>query len=252
MTTHPTVAARRLRGYVVGVVLLAAAVALAVQVWHGSATASSARTAAAPVPGGPAQIGVIGDSLTAEPAFSRPLVDGLEALGWRTGDIRVDGQWGRGINRPGPGATQTAAPYTLDVVRSWRAEGFDPQVWVIGLGTNNALDGAASWRAGVAAVVSEIRSGPRRDYAVYWVGTGYSQAGAFEQAAFDATLADLARRTPGLVFCDYESYLRPRRADARWESWWDGIHNTQAGYAALRVPFYLEAVQDVAPGDTHG
>lgn len=192
-------------------------------------------------PGNYDQVGVIGDSLTAEMIDYGQLDPALQDLGWDADDIRLDGVWGRPINGSGAGAT-------TGVIESWRTDGFDPRVWLIALGTNNAADGAPSWQHDVRAVINEVNSGAAGNYTIYWVTTGYRQADQESQQEFLDTVQDIATEYPNVEVADYGAYLDEHRDDPQWDSYWaDSVHHSESGYAELRTPFYVEVLEPEAP-----
>src|SRR5215218_261939 len=75
-------------------------------------------------PNGP--LGMIGESST---QGTLPwLADDLGTVGW--GPLRLYAFPGVRIPPDNPG-------FAIPVVQRWRAEGFDPRVWIIGLGSND-------------------------------------------------------------------------------------------------------------------
>lgn len=187
------------------------------------------------------QLGVIGDSLTAEMIEYGLLQPALEALGWDSGNLRMDGLSGRPIESGGTGST-------TDVVKDWRAEGFDPRVWLIALGTNNSADSDAEWSADIRAVLDEIGSGPAGNYTIYWVTTGYQDAGEYHEQEFEDVVREIAKDYPDVTVADYSEFLEPYRDDPKWDSWWsDPVHHSESGYAELRTPFYVQTLEPESP-----
>ncbi len=228
----------------IGVVLILVSVTLAAAC---STQASPTSEPSLPTAANHDQVGVIGDSLTVDMEYYGYLSDQLRTLGFRDGNFRIDGQWGRGISSPEQGTSQTATPYTSDVIEKWRSTGFDPRVWVIALGTNNADDSADYWQEAIKQVADRINSGPAHDYVIYWISTGYSGPDDHRAPEFWHTLEEATSEIPHTIPCDYLAYLNKYRADPQWNSWWDGIHNTQAGYRDLRAPFYGKILEGERP-----
>lgn len=192
-------------------------------------------------PGNHDQVGVIGDSLTAEMIDHGQLEPALIELGWAADDIRLDGVWGRPIDGSGGGST-------TGVIEDWRQDGFDPRVWLIALGTNNSADGEQSWQYDVRAVINEINSGAAGNYTIYWVTTGYQEPDQNHQEAFLDTVQDIASEYPNVQVADYGAYLDEHRDDPEWDSYWsDSVHHSESGYETLRTPFYAEVLEPEAP-----
>lgn len=187
------------------------------------------------------QLGVIGDSLTAEMIDYGLLQPALEDAGWAGEDIRMDGVWGRPIDGTGPDATSA-------VINAWRADGFDPRVWLIALGTNNLGGPADQWQQDVRSVLNVVNSGSTGNYTVYWVTTGYLDDDANNEGLFLQTMQDIAADYPNVVVADYGAYLDEHRDQPDWPAMWtDPVHHSEAGYAELRTPFYLATLQPEAP-----
>lgn len=188
------------------------------------------------------QLGVVGDSLTAEMIEYGLLEPALIEAGWDAQDIRLDGDWGRPID----GTTDSS---TSAVIRSWRKDGFDPRVWLIALGTNNASSPVSQWHQDIRGVLNEINTGPAGNYRIYWVSTGYPQQGVSNQALFLQTLHEIAADYPNVEVADYDAFLDGHRDDANWADMWaDPVHHSKSGYELLRTPFYLDVLADEAPG----
>lgn len=190
------------------------------------------------------QLGMIGDSLTAQMASLGIVLPAMHTLGWDYPDTFYgDGLFGRGITHPIGGSLVTPSPYTEDVIDTMRGLGFDPRVWFIALGTNNQGDGSTYWDTAIQAILDKINSGPNHNYTIYWVSTGYLLPGQYNQVAFLAKLNAFAAANPNMRVLDYEAYLVTKRSDPSWASWWDDdIHQTTAGYNQLRLPFYVQAL----------
>lgn len=192
-------------------------------------------------PGNHDQVGVIGDSLTAEMIDYGQLEPALTDLGWDAGNIRMDGVWGRPIDGSGSGST-------TGVIEGWREDGFDPRVWLIALGTNNSADGEQSWQHDIRGVINEINSGQAGNYTIYWVTSGYREADQNHQQEFLDVVHEIAEDYPNVQVADYGAYLDEHRDDPAWDSYWsDAVHHSESGYEKLRTPFYAEVLESEAP-----
>ena len=162
--------------------------------------------------------------------------------GWAGTDIRLDGVAGRTIDRPGPGSTS-------ETIKTWRQDGFDPRVWLIALGTNDASDPVSQWQKEIRGVLNAINEGPAGNYTIYWVTTGYLEADVNNQSLFLQTMHEIAGDYPNVIVADYGAFLDSHRDDPNWAAMWsDPVHHSEAGYKALRTPFYVTTLQPEAPG----
>lgn len=196
------------------------------------------------------RIGIIGDSLTDMNSQGPTwLTNEMVARGWQSSDVRVDGLVGRGI--AAPGAVPTPSPYSTDVIDTWRADGFDPRVWVFALGTNNSPDLESYWTSAIQSVIDKVMSGPADDYQIYWIGTGYGNSPTQDKVVeFQNKLDEFAGANSNFTALDYNAHLAGYRTNPSWDSWWSGtsgIHNTNSGYQTLRVPFFGASVEHEAP-----
>lgn len=214
----------------------------------GSAGAPAAPPPTSPSPSDPGasptntdQVGVIGDSLTAEMIDYDLLEPALIDAGWASRGIRMDGVWGRPIDGTGPTATTEA-------ISTWREAGFDPRVWLVALGTNNAGDSVSQWRQDIRGVLNTINAGATGNYTIYWVTTGYLQPDVNNQDLFLSTVQEISADYPNVVVADYGAFLDEHRGQPGWESMWsDPVHHTKAGYQQLRTPFYVATLAPEAP-----
>lgn len=187
------------------------------------------------------QVGIIGDSLTAEMIDYALLEPALVEAGWAADDIRLDGVWGRPIDGSGPTATS-------EVIHDWRQDGFDPRVWLVALGTNNAGNDVSQWQQDIRGVLNAVNEGPAGNYTIYWVTTGYLDDDVNNETLFLQTVQDIAAYYPNVVVADYGSFLDEHRDEPNWASMWsDPVHHSQAGYQELRTPFYLATLESEAP-----
>jgi hypothetical protein len=157
-------------------------------------------------------IGIIGESST---QGTLPWIgDDLAALGW--GPIR-------GYAAPGVRIPPDLAGFAIPVVQRWRAEGFDPRVWIIGLGANDVGFSTTSGPKAVAYIDSMLDAiGPSRE--VLWVNITHHEADW--QAAWNAALAQVATRRFNLHVFDWASIA------AQHPEWIysDQVHLTPTGY----------------------
>lgn len=201
------------------------------------------------------QIGVIGDSLTKMNGNGPTLITNvLVSRGWKASDVQVMGVYGMQI------AALSGSPQnsTGNIINTWRAQGFDPRVWLLALGINDHFASSPPWdsirQAAVQQDVNQIMSGPNHDYVIYWIGfdffqTTYSREP--EATAFDQTLLGFQDSLSNFHACSILNYYAPKRSDPNWASWWDyptdEVHNTDLGYQVLRAPFYGQCVAKEAP-----
>jgi GDSL-like Lipase/Acylhydrolase family len=161
-------------------------------------------------PNGP--LGVIGDSAT---QGTLPWIgDDLAALGW--GPMRLYAFPGVRIPADNPG-------FAIPTVQTWRAQGFDPRVFVIGLGDNDvgfSQDSVPKAAAYIDSMLDAI--GPGRE--VLWLNITHPQASW--QAAWNAALNQVATRRLNLHIYDWAAVA------AQHPDWvvGDGVHLTPTGY----------------------
>jgi hypothetical protein len=196
---------------------LAAAVAVAILV---TVLAAVARPAAADIPiyietgtGGPnGALGLIGESSTQGTFFWLP--DDLGSVGW--GPLRLYAYPGVRIPPDNPG-------FAIPVVQRWRAEGFDPRVWIIGLGANDVGFSTTSVPKATAYIDAMLDAiGPGRE--VLWITITHHEPDW--QAAWNAALVEVAARRLNLHLFDWASLV------AQHPEWMapDRVHSTATGY----------------------
>jgi hypothetical protein len=100
-------------------------------------------------------LGYIGDDLTLQGGSTQPQAQ-LVASGWDPSLLRVDAAVGRTIS----GAA--------DVITDWREQGFDPDTWIIALGSFDLASTDPQWTAAITAILDQISAGPGAAYTVYW------------------------------------------------------------------------------------
>jgi len=165
---------------------------------------------AASGPNGP--LGLIGESST---QGTLPWIgDDLAALGW--GPMRL-------YAFPGVRIPPDRSGFAIPTVQTWRAEGFDPRVFVIGLGANDVGFTEDSVPKAVALIDSMIDTiGPGRE--VLWLNITHPEASW--QAAWNQALAQVATRRLNVHIFDWAAIA------AQHPDWLvgDGVHLTPTGY----------------------
>lgn len=162
-------------------------------------------------------IALVGDSLSY--AYFNALDEAFHAQQW--GPVGLEARSAR--------RTIVTMPYAtsgLDAVRRLRAQGIDPLIWIVALGTNDikptyGVPGAAADL--IDTMMEEIGAGRR----VVWVNV-FATFDMPETAAFNAALVAATARHPLLSIADWYSVAV---ANPQWFLD-DGVHNTLAGAAA--------------------
>ena len=159
-------------------------------------------------------IGLIGDSVLM--GVDPWIATDLAAAGW--GPFHYWAGTGTRVPADNPLGAST-------VLRQWRAAGFDPAVWIIGVGADDVGFVGSSVRASEAEIelmLAEI--GPGRDVVM---ATIQHQNGVWE-ANWNQALRNVAVRRPGLHVIEWQA-----EADQH-PSWWggDGVHLSPTGYRA--------------------
>ena len=182
--------------------------------------AALARPAAADLPiyvetgtAGPnGALGMIGESSTQ--GMLPWIPDDLGAVGW--GPLRLYAFPGVRIPPDNPG-------FAIPVVQRWRAEGFDPRVWIIGLGTNDVGFTTTSIPKATAYIDAMLDAiGPGRE--VLWINITHHEPDW--QAAWNEALVEVATRRLNLHVFDWASIV------AQHPEWLvsDHVHSTPTGY----------------------
>jgi hypothetical protein len=163
-------------------------------------------------------VGVVGDSLTFQAGKGEAqLTKAIKKRGYAPEKIKVDGLPSRSI------AGSVVSPSSLDVIKSWRAAGFDPKIFVIALGSGNKNAQPAAWTKEVNKVLTEIGPG----HEVHWIGLGFKDAADPRVQSF----TDMVKVIPGLIFEDWNTYVRAQPQDGIWLAGDDqGVHMTGVGY----------------------
>lgn len=176
-------------------------------------------------------IALIGDSLTY--AYWAGLPSSFVAEDW--GPFQLEARSGRFTT-----TTTEAATSGLDAVRSVRAGGFDPPVWIIALGTNDlaltyGVPGATATL--IDTMMDEIGPG----HSVVWVNV-YKKGSVAKAVAFNNELTAATGRYPDLVIADWFTVIS---AHPEWLQD-DGVHNNVAG-AIARNEFVANAALGLDP-----
>jgi lysophospholipase L1-like esterase len=185
-----------------------------------AAIGALARPAAADLPiyvetgtGGPnGALGMIGESSTQ--GMLPWIPDDLGALGW--GPLRL-------YAFPGVRIPADNAGFAIPVVQRWRAEGFDPRVWIIGLGANDVGFSTTSVPKATAYIDAMLDAiGPGRE--VLWINITHHEPDW--QAAWNEALVEVAARRLNLHVFDWASIV------AQHPEWMasDQVHSTPTGY----------------------
>jgi hypothetical protein len=172
-------------------------------------------------------VGIIGDSLTYQGGAGP---QNIRAKFETTVDLRIDGLTGRGIAGP------AVKPSSLDVIRGWRAEGFNPRIFIIALGTNNKGATPAVWQREVGKVLAEIGPG----HEVHWIGLGFADKTKTQVKEFKDTLDGMA----GVKFHDWNAHVHGLPQEGLWmRTDSKGIHMTAAGYD-IRNTYYATVLRE--------
>jgi hypothetical protein len=157
-------------------------------------------------------LGMIGESST---QGTLPWIAGdLGAVGW--GPLRLYAFPGVRIPPDNPG-------FAIPVVQRWRAEGFDPRVWIIGLGSNDVGFTTTSIPRATAYIDAMLDAiGPGRE--VLWINITHHEPDW--QAAWNEALVEVAARRLNLHIFDWASIV------AQHPDWVgsDHVHSTPTGY----------------------
>ena len=163
-------------------------------------------------PGPNGALGMIGESST-QGTFPW-IPPELGADGW--GPLRLYAFPGVRIPPDNPG-------FAIPVVQRWRAEGFDPRVWIIGLGANDVGFSTTSVPKATAYIDAMLDAiGPGRE--VLWINITHEHPDW--QAAWNEALVEVAARRLNLHIFDWASIV------AQHPDWLvsDHVHSTPTGY----------------------
>ncbi len=157
-------------------------------------------------------LGLVGESST---QGTLPWIgDDLAAQGW--GPLRL-------YAFPGVRIPPDRSGFAIPTVQTWRAEGFDPRVWIVGLGANDVGFTESSVPKAVALIDAMLDTiGPGRE--VLWLNITHPEPSW--QAAWNQALSDVAARRLNLHIFDWASIA------AQHPDWLvgDGVHLTPTGY----------------------
>lgn len=113
---------------------------------------------------GPAPMGYIGDSLTVQNVANGPRDSLYGAFGYTAANLKVDGVVGRSIVNGVPPYT----PTSQEVVATWRAGGFHPHLWTVGLISNNFGQSLTQLKTAINTLLDVLMTEP--PVTVMWVG----------------------------------------------------------------------------------
>lgn len=179
----------------------------------------------------PASVIVVGDSLTADPAFKQPFEKAMNDAAIPIS--RIDAKVGESIEW---GAQQLRAnpPGTGQAV-------------VVALGTNNWGSPDQSF----ATAIDRFMSAAGRNTTVFWVNlswTGTNSIAADRDEELNELLDDARSRHANLTILDWHAYAAQQRLDGNHT---DGIHYDADGSAA-RATFIAESLADGGGGTRVG
>lgn len=199
------------------------------------------------------KIGVVGDSLTYQGGNGvANLTTALGGAGWTAANIRVSGLIGRYISAANP------APGALAVIDSWAAEGFNPEVIVVALGTNDVMSAqSTSWSASVDALLSKIASALPGAHRIFWVNAAgdltigtHGSSGNNNIGDFNRWLSDKLVARTDVTVLPWSSYVAAHlQSSTFWLDDANHVHMTAAGYAQ-RNTWLAGRMARVAPGAT--
>ena len=162
-------------------------------------------------------VALVGDSLTFAAWGELPAVFARK----KWGPFQLEARSGRKIN-----TTLATATSGVDAVRRIRGGGFDPELWIVALGTNDVrstYDKPGVAAAMVDAMMAEI--GPNHD--VVWINV-HLRDWPVETNAFNEVLRQAATRHPRLTIADWRSVVV---ANPLWVND-DGVHLNLTGSRA--------------------
>ncbi len=174
-------------------------------------------------PLGPA--GFIGDSTGIGMIELGNIVGQLRAAGW--GPVRASAICG--------GRTQGTTQFSgLTTVAQWRSDGFDPQLFVVALGSNDVgfcEDRVADCRAGIDGMLRAIGG----DRHVVWQNISHPRP--TWETAWNQALAGAASVTPLMVVADWLSAVNANPALTTW----DRVHAADGPAYVLRSKIAVDA-----------
>lgn len=170
------------------------------------------------------KIAIIGDSLTYQDAGGEESVsEAFEAAGWPSGATWFYGVSGKAINDP-----DNNGKTTVQVIADARADIDEPDVWVIALGTNDALnfDNPSTIQAHIQQVLTALGANAR----VAWVNTAGNPDDNFATLNGDvnAAIASAMSARAHSLLVDWSGHILPVSQSSYWV---DRVHMTSRGYA---------------------
>lgn len=215
---------RRL-GSVAAIALLATTASLARSAPASAACSSTPTTDGSAVAGPLGPAGFIGDSTGMGMIELGNIVGQLRAAGW--GPVRATAICGGRTQ----GTTQFSALTTL---ADWRRSGFDPQLYVLALGSNDVgfcESRVADCRAGIDGVLRSIGG----DRHVVWQNISHPQP--TWEAAWNQALDGARAVTPLMVVADWLSAVNANPALTTW----DRVHAADGPAYTLRAKIAVDA-----------
>ena len=169
-------------------------------------------------------VAIIGDSLTYQDAAGQGAVSAaFETAGWPSGATWFYGVVGKAINDPDTNNTTT-----VQNIAQARAAIGEPDVWVIPLGTNDALNFAST--AKINADIQTVLTALGPNAKVAWVNTAGDPDDNFSTLNSDVNDAIVSAMSgrPHSLLVDWSSYILPMSQPSYWL---DRVHMTSSGYA---------------------
>lgn len=190
----------------------------------------------------PTAMAVIGDSLTYQDIGATPTVAAsLQAKGWTP--THIDGEIGRPIVNTVSGVSMQT------VIDNWRAQGIDPQRWVLALGSNNIGASDSQWITWIGQALAKVAAGGKQ-YKVWWPGISLRDSVTDTRAirfwnVISAQITPPANVT--LVPIDYNTLIHAGDQTGLWSTTdSSGRHMTVAGYS-LRNTILADAIGAPTP-----
>lgn len=175
------------------------------------------------------KIAIIGDSLTYQDAGGQGAVSAaFEAAGWPQGATWFYGVVGKAIND-----ADSTGKTTVQNIATARSAIGEPDVWVIALGTNDALNFASDTK--IKADIQTVLTALGPNAKVLWVNTAGNPGDNFStlNATVNADIASAVSARPHTLLADWSGYILPISQPNYWV---DRVHMSDTGYA-LRNQF---------------
>lgn len=155
----------------------------------------------------------------------------MEALGYDTSSLRIDGLVGRSIVDGQP----PYLPSSQEVVTRWRQEGFHPNVWLIALMSNDFGKTKDELKIAIGTLLDVIDDEPVTK--VLWVGPvvmpGSQLQSQVDENMYPALTEVMTERAGSVQIevLDLQSAIRGQHvADEERTLWTDDRHMTPTGY----------------------